>query len=337
MFHINVVLTFLFTVAVARAELIMTRVLKVNEDDIPTVVIEVDDTRVLDIGTGVTLLREGPPIIHPISGAVLGVPHEPIGFGDVRFIDKLGATVVLSKVFSNPELGDVAEYEFTSKIPPIVEDDKSQNMSDIVDLVSGLEETVKNYAKSQNTISAYPVFAKEVWDELNKLRSYMVSLDERLVEYEVRQKEDQDRNIQIAVDDLRQESARELILRYDEDTDVKLEIAGNTLNLIVQRDSIVVDEITTVEQDGLLEELETIEIEETELEPTWFSNVSDILTSTNVLAGVLIGILVVIMILYFIKKNREDEVVGDFSEDFEDLLEDEEEYLMAQDLESRDK
>tara|TARA_B000000441_G_C21381760_1_gene144420 strand:- start:246 stop:416 length:171 start_codon:yes stop_codon:yes gene_type:complete len=56
-----------------------------------------------------------------------------------------------------------------------------------------------------------------------------------------------------------------------------------------------------------------------------------------VLAGVLIGILVVIMILYFIKKNREDEVVGDFSEDFEDLLEDEEEYLMAQDLESRDK
>ena len=165
----------------------------------------------------------------------------------------------------------------------------------------------------------------------------MVSLDERLVEYEVRQKEDQDRNIQIAVDDLRQESARELILRYDEDTDVKLEIAGNTLNLIVQRDSIVVDEITTVEQDGLLEELETIEIEETELEPTWFSNVSDILTSTNVLAGVLIGILVVIMILYFIKKNREDEVVGDFSEDFEDLLEDEEEYLMAQDLESRDK
>ena len=86
-----------------------------------------------------------------------------------------------------------------------------------------------------------------------------------------------------------------------------------------------------------MEELETIEIEETELEPTWFSNVSDILTSTNVLAGVLIGILVVIMILYFIKKNREDEVVGDFSEDFEDLVEDEEEYLMAQDLESRDK
>ena len=338
MFRVNVVFVFFLTVVVTRAELVTSRVLRVNDGDAASVIIEVDDPRTLNIGTGVTLLREGPPIIHPISGAVLGVPHEPVGFGDVRLINKLGATVILSKVFSKPVSGDVAEYEFMSPAPEIIENISSKSMSDIVDIVHGLEETVKNYARSQNTASAYPVFAKEVWDEINSLRSYLVSIDERLVQYEVRQQEDQKRNLQIAVDDLRRESARELILRYDEDTDVKFEVAGNTLHLTVQRDSLVVNEAKTVEPDGLMEGLEAIEVEEIESDSTWFSHLLSMLGSTSVLAGIIVVILIVVMILYFIKQNSEkyDEVVDDFGEDYEDLLDDDD-YTMAQELESRDK
>ncbi|MEE3233374.1 MAG: hypothetical protein VX294_04345 [Candidatus Latescibacterota bacterium] len=338
MFRVNVVFVFFLTVVVTRAELVTSRVLRVNDGDAASVIIEVDDPRTMDIGTGVTLLREGPPIVHPISGAVLGVPHEPVGFGDVRMIDKLGATVVLSKIFSKPALGDVAEYEFVMPAPQLAENTSSKSMSNIVDIVHGLEETVKNYAKSQNTVSAYPVFAKEVWDEINSLRSYLVSIDERLVEYEIRQQEDHKRNLQIAVDDLRRESARELILRYDEDTDVKFEVSGNTLHLTVQRDSIIVDEVTTVGPDGLTAGLEGIETEEIESDSTWFSHLLSMLGSTYVLAGIIVVILIVVMILYFIKQNSEgyDEVVGDFNEDYEDLLDDDD-YIMAQELESRDK
>ena len=334
-----VLLVFFFTVIATHAELITSRVLKLNDTEGSSVIIEITDRMSIDVGTGVTLLREGPPIIHPISGEVLGVPHEPVGYGDVRLIGKLGATVMLSKVFSKPELGDVAEYEIVSPTTKNEEDIQSKNITKIVDLVNGLEETVKNYAKSQNTESTYPVFAKEVWDEISYLRSYLVSIDERLIKHELSQQEDQRRDIQVAVDDMRKESSRELILRYDEDTEIKLEVAGNTLHLSVIRDSLVFNEIATVELGDLSEEMETITTDEIKSETTWFSNLSDVLGSTYVLAGILIAILGVVMILYFIKKNNEDydEIVDDFSEDYEDLLGDQEDYSLTQESEPRDK
>ena len=338
MVPIYVVVAFFFTVIATGAELITSRVLKLNDSEGSSVIIEITDRMSIDVGTGVTLLREGPPIIHPISGEVLGVPHEPVGYGDVRLIGKLGATVMLSKVFSKPELGDVAEYEIVSPTTKTEEDIQSKNITKIVDLVNGLEETVKNYAKSQNTESTDPVFVKEVWDEISSLRSYLVSIDERLIKHELSQQEDQRRNIQVAVDDMRKESSRELILRYDEDTEIKLEVAGNTLHLSVLHDSLVFNEVATVELDDLSEEIGMIKIDEINSETTWFSDLLDVLGSTYVLAGILIAILVVVMILYFIKKNNEgyDEVVDDFGEDYEDLFDDDD-YSLTQELESRDK
>ena len=141
-----------------------------------------------------------------------------------------------------------------------------------------------------------------------------------------------------AVDDMRKESSRELILRYDEDTEIKLEVAGNTLHLSVVRDSLVFNELATVELNDLSEEMEIIKIDEIKSETTWISDLLDVLGSTYVLAGILIAILIVVMILYFIKKNNEDydEVVDDFGDDYEDLLGDED-YSLTQELESRDK
>jgi hypothetical protein len=323
----------------AVAETATTRVVAVMSDGVTSVQLEAGTAQGLQPGVSVEILREGEHIVHPLSGAVLGVPQEPVGTAEVRRIDNGRAVAVMTKTYSTPRIGDMVEFE--PMYPPSEEksEESPAAVAQVIERVRGLEKDIESYQKTQKTISAYPVFAQQVWDEMGAIKSYLVTIDERLIALEAQQGEDRQHLAQALREERGGQDAREVTIRYDEDTDVRLQIAGKTLVISVENDSlhleeIAVDTVTAVSLDDVQENATgdwAIDYGSLDLD---FDG--EFLESPWVLGGIFVFIFGLTGIAIYIIKRRYDDVMGDlddydqdfsdedFDEDFDDEFEDDE-------------
>ena len=298
----------------AHAERSLARVIDVQRGEVDSVVLDAGRLDGLSEGAQVTLLREGEAIVHPLSGEVLGIPQEPVGLVEVQALQDHRAQAVLLKSYSTPRVGDLAEYAKVAVEPEEasggVEVEQENKMMNRVEV---LEAGMQQYRKSQKSLSAYPVFAQQVWDEMGTIKSYLVTLDERLIELEAQQGEDRNRLAAMIDGEYQSESARELTIRYSEDTDLKLRVAGKTLEISVERDSILLKESN--EFDRAVNEPN---------EGGWELD-EEIFGSPYVIGGIVFVVLLVVVVLVVIIKQRFDRAMDGLEEYDEDLMVDEDE------------
>ena len=220
------------------AEMAMTTVIRVDRNVAEMgVVLGAGRTDGLEVGAEVTLLRQGEPIVHPLTDEVLGVPQEPVGLAQVVEVQERQAQAVLLRQYSMPQVEDMAEYEKVVAMPVRLEREPD---AEIVQRMKDLERNVSQYRKSNKAIKGYPVFAQQVWEELTSIKSYLVALDERLIVLEERQNEDHVRLSSVMSGEYQQDM-KEFTIRYAPDTKVKLKVAGKTPLIDVERDSLEVD------------------------------------------------------------------------------------------------
>ena len=323
------VLCIVFCAVPVLAELSTTRVSDVRRGATTSVTLEAGSNHGVQEGASVTLLRAGEEIIHPISGQVLGIPQEPVGIAEVRSVEANSATAVLVKIYSMPSVGDLVEYE---RVEPVgrAAGAEPEVVAQVIERVRGLEDDIKSYQKSQKTLSAYPVFAQQVWDEMGAIKSYLVTMDERLIALEAQQGEDRNRLAQVMSGEYRAEDTRELTIRYSEDTDVRLQVAGKTVVISVERDSLHLEELEE------LEELEDAPLSgnladgERENGATdWYAGYIDLDTdyfskavgSPLGIGIIAFGIIALTGVVIFLIKRRYDDVMGgleDIDQDFAD-------------------
>ncbi len=315
-------------VASAGAEMAITRIIEVQRGSGFTVVLEAGTAQGLVQGAAVTLLREGEKIVHPLSGEVLGVPQEPVGMAEVRSAEANRAIAVLVKTYSTPKAGDMAEYD-RAMVKPMTQDvEEPEVVAHVMERVRDLEKDIKSYQKSQKTLSAYPVFAQQVWDEMGAIKSYLVTLDERLIELEAQQGEDRNRLSQVLSGEYMAQEAKELTIRYSEDTDVRLQIAGKTLVISVERDSLHVEGMGASTRTPVkdLDPPAALEVEE-EKDADWSMGFeSDMLGSPYIFGGGLAFIAALTGIAMFVIKRRYDDVMGGLEEFDQKFPEDDEDF-----------
>lgn len=326
------------------AALASTAVAKVTVVEGAEVVIDAGQEDGLTVTAKVTLLREGEPIIHPLTGDILGMPQEPVGTVHIYEVDAHTARGGLVKMYSDPVVGDLAEFEpkisATAAPAPEVEEVKER--------VEQLSQSVEEYRRrSEQRLGTYPDFARRVLDEIGAMKSYLVSLDERMVELEEQQNEHHFRLSSVLSGEYRQEDLKEFTIRYAPDTQVRLRAAGKTLMIDVVADSIRMTPVEgqevsmapspDVEEEGsgLLslfdfggdgedEMAEMMEAEmpmEGEEETVWYTSVY------HLAAGVGLIFALLIMVVLVIKRRYSDVMDGleDFDEDdYEGYLDDEE-------------
>jgi len=298
----------------AHAERSLARVIDVQRGEVDSVVLDAGRLDGLSEGAQVTLLREGEAIVHPLSGEVLGIPQEPVGLVEVQALQDHRAQAVLLKSYSTPRVGDLAEYAKVAVEPEEASGGvEVEQVNKMMNRVEVLEAGMQQYRKSQKSLSAYPVFAQQVWDEMGTIKSYLVTLDERLIELEAQQGEDRNRLAAMIDGEYQSESARELTIRYSEDTDLKLRVAGKTLEISVERDSILLKESN--EFDRAVNEPN---------EGGWELD-EEIFGSPYVIGGIVFVVLLVVVVLVVIIKQRFDRAMDGLEEYDEDLMVDEEE------------
>lgn len=249
---------------------------QVIQVDRSEVVLNVGRRDGLALDAEVNLLRLGSPIVHPLTGQVLGRPQEPVGVARVFEVGEGQSRAVIEKSYSAPQVGDAVEYEpragreaagshrHEAAVQPAAgghaqketapvekaagaarEEDhgKAGGMDgEVQQRLKDLERSVEEYHSSSKTLKAYPVFAQRVWDEISTMKSYLVSLDERLVQLEEQQSQDRHLTSVLSGNTAGgEEGMREFTIRYAPDTQVKLKVAGKTLLISVDHDSLRVE------------------------------------------------------------------------------------------------
>lgn len=221
-------------------------------------VVQVDVGRAAGLGPGaqVTVLRELEPIVHPLTGAVLGVPQEPVGVGRVIELEGAQARAQLIRVYSPPRVGDVAEFVIvvgaprTGSAPPVGAAPGAAVPAERLQVrLQALEEQMVASQQRQQRTATYPTFAREVHDELLSLRGYLVSMDERLVQLEMRQGQAQDILSSVMQGEYRATDTRQFTIRYDADTQVQVRVAGKTLIVDVTADSLQLEELVAAQDE----------------------------------------------------------------------------------------
>jgi len=309
----------------AAGELGTARVVALEEEGgAASVVLNMGERDGLSLDAEITLLREAEPIVHPLTGEVLGVPQEPVGVARIFALDDRQARGEMIKNYSEPEVGDLAEYERMVVLEERqIEMAPAPEVDKVIERVKGLEKDMARVRKSQKDISAYPVFAQQVWDELNSVKSYLISLDERLIELETLQGEDRNRLNAVANGEYRTDEMREFTFRYGPETDIRLQVAGKTLVISVERDSLHVEEIAGMDEVVPVEELPDEDEEE-----SWFESdgpeMDGLLDSPYLLGGGLLLIVGVVGAVLFVIRRRYTDVMGELG-DFDDEYTDEEE------------
>ena len=299
------------------AERSLARVIDVQRDEVDSVVL-LDAGRLdgLSEGAQVTLLREGEAIVHPLSGEVLGIPQEPVGLVEVQALQDRRAQAVLLKSYSTPRVGDLAEYAKVAVEPEEASGGvEVEQVNKMMNRVEVLEAGMQQYKKSQKSLSAYPVFAQQVWDEMGTIKSYLVTLDERLIELEAQQGEDRNRLTAMIDGEYQSESTRELTIRYSEDTDLKLRVAGKTLEISVERDSILLKESNEFESAPTVDESN---------EGSWEFD-EEISGSPYLIGGIVFVVILIVVVVVVIIKKRFDRAMDGLEEYDGDLLVDEDE------------
>ncbi len=312
----------------AHAERVLTRVIDVEQSGAHEVVLDAGRLDGLREGARVTLLREGEAIVHPLTGEILGIPQEPVGLAEVKGLQDRRARTVMVKSYSRPQIGDLAEY---GKVPmeAAATQPAPAEVAKVIKRVKTLEAGMQQYKKFQKSLSAYPVFAQQVWDEMGTIKSYLVALDERLIELETQQHEDRNR-LTAMIGGESQGRGKELTIRYSEDTDLKLRVAGKTLMISVEPDSIRLKEVGVGEtqempftEDGLY--LDGEEVAE-EGEEGWDLSLDGMMAeSPYILAGSLLFIAIIAGGLLVVIKRRYDYVMGGLDEYDQDFLADDDE------------
>ena len=310
----------------AHAERALTRIVDIGQSGTNEVVLDAGRLHGLSEGAQVTLLRESEAIVHPISGEILGIPQEPVGLAEVKSLQDRRARAVIVKAYSIPQIGDLAEYAKVAieanaaKAPPA-------EVAKVIKRVKNLEAGMQHYKKSQKSLSAYPVFAQQVWDEMGTIKSYLVALDERLIELEAQQHEDRNRLTAMMGGDVLGESVRELTIRYSEDTDLKMRVAGKTLMISVEQDSI---QLTEVGLDGVQpmsfveEEMQLDEGGVEDEGEDWWAIDAMMVNSPYLFAGSLFFIAILAGGLLVVIKRRYDTVMDGLDEYDQDFLEEDE-------------
>ena len=306
--------------AMAAAPKAMTTVLAVAG---PEVTLGAGSRNGVILETEVTLLREGEPIVHPLTGHVLGIPQEPVSVVHVYEVQERTARGRMVKAYSDPMVDDLAEY-----VQAVVE-----QPAEAVDEVVGefaqrmreLESSVQDYEKANETLTkSYPKFARRVWDEISAMRSYVVSLDERLVELEEQQSEDHSRLASVITGEYRPEDLKEFTIKYTPDTQIKLQASGKTLLISVVNDSVRIGHAPLDDGSVMLDDAPPVDDEEPgELMATmgsWFDDLGSYWIWVAA-AGLLIALL--IMAILIIKRRYRD--VMDGLEEFDDEYLDDEE------------
>ncbi|MBM3278608.1 MAG: hypothetical protein FJY95_11100 [Candidatus Handelsmanbacteria bacterium] len=242
----------------------MARVIQVEGSE---VVLDSGRREGLGLDAQVGLLREGNPIVHPLTGQVLGQPQEPVGMARVFEVGEHQSRAVVEKSYSPALVGDAAEFtpgprqdlarpQPPASAPEAESADRPQSEgvasarqgqggdAQMQQRLKDLERSVEEYNASKKTLKAYPVFAQRVWDEISTMKSYLVSLDERLAHLEEQSQERHHLGGTLAGEGGK-EGMREFTIRYAPDTQVKVKVAGKTLLVSVERDSLRV-----VEEEG---------------------------------------------------------------------------------------
>ena len=316
------VLCIVFCTVPTLADLSTTHVSSVRHDGATSVAIEAGSDQGLQTGASVTLLRAGEEIIHPISGKVLGIPQEPVGLAEVRSLEADRATAILVKTYSMPRIGDLVEYEQAESVQRNASAGP-EAVAQVIERVRGLENDIKSYQKSRKTLSAYPVFAQQVWDEMGAIKSYLVTLDERLIELEAQQGADRDRLAQVMSGEYRAEDTRELTIRYSEDMDVRLQVAGKTVLISMERDSLHLGQLEgpTLLADNL------VDVESENGETDWsIEYLSNALGSTLGISFIAFGIIALTGIVIFLIKRRYNDVMGSLEDLDQDFVDDDDDF-----------
>jgi hypothetical protein len=211
----------------------------------------------LALDAQVNLLRPGSPIVHPLTGQVLGQPQEPVGVARVFEVGDHQSRAVVEKSYTAAQIGDEVEFapapgqetatagqghEAGGAAPAEEHGRAAGGDAALQQRLRDLERSVEEYHASSKTLKAYPAFAQRVWDEISTMKSYLVSLDERLVQLEEQQSQERHPLGAPGGDGGGEEGMREFTVRYAPDTLVRLKVAGRTLLLSVERDSLRVEE-----------------------------------------------------------------------------------------------
>ena len=277
----------------------------------------------LSTGAEVTLLRQGDPIVHPLTGEILGIPQEPVGQLKIVEAQDRQAKGVLQKMYSSPMVDDLAEYEKQAVVAQAPQA-RSAEAGEMIERVKKLERNVKRYQKSNKALSEYPAFVEQVWDEIIVMKSYLVTLDERLLELEAQQGEDRTRLSSMLSGEYQREDMEEFTIRYMPGTHVKLKIAGKTLVITVDPDSVYhLEEVMGEEDVGMMDMDMDMEVEG---EPeNGEGGIQALLESQWMMWGI-VGLFVLIA-LYIVptmlKRRKKDDLEED-DYDEEDFLEEEE-------------
>ena len=310
----------------AHAERVLTRVIDVEQSGAHEVVLDAGRLDGLREGARVTLLREGEAIVHPLTGEILGIPQEPVGLAEVKGLQDRRARTIMVKSYSRPQIGDLAEYGKV-QMEAAAAQSAPVEVAKVIKRVKTLEAVMQQYKKTQKSLSAYPVFAQQVWDEMGTIKSYLVALDERLIELETQQHEDRNR-LTAMIGGESQGTGKELTIRYTEDTDLTLRVAGKTLLISVEPDSIRLKESGVGEtqemslvEDGLY--LDSEEIAEEGEEEGWDISLDGMMEeSPYIFAGSLLFIAIIAGGLLVVIKRRYDYVMGGADEYDQDFLAD---------------
>ncbi|MEW6750183.1 MAG: hypothetical protein AB1505_04315 [Candidatus Latescibacterota bacterium] len=239
-------------------------------------------------GSRLSLLREVEPIVHPLTGEVLGVPQEPVGEAVVTRADALQAHATVGRTYSAPAAGDLAEYApqyaaasptprpspasppeaplgaprsgapatdsqaaagapAQAQGPPPAARSRSREPrapDPLLERLKELEDDVAEYRRAQRALAAYPVFAEQVWEEVTSVKTHVLLLNERLVQLESRQEEDRGRLGAVMAGRYPPEESEEFTIRYSPRAQVRLRVAGTTLLLDVDVDTLRLQEVS---------------------------------------------------------------------------------------------
>ncbi len=306
----------------ASAEIAMTRVVTVKLLDSTAVVSkmqlvskQMDEVLelVLDVGVlqgllppaQIIILRPGEAIIHPLNGKLIGIPQEPVGMAQVYHADERQARAVMLKMYKRPRPGDIVEYQregtaaravLTPSMVP-----QENKVKQMVQKVQDLESRLKHSRQTQSQLTD-----RKIMDEIHTMKSYLLSLDERLIALEKRQLEALQQSANIAMEEASGEQLEELTVRYDADTQVRVQLVGKILTLNIEDDRIELGEV--VAADSMLQR--QIREKENENELPWYE---DYHFWVILVIIVVIVILLAVVVSFLMDKHKyqlEDELIA---------------------------
>jgi hypothetical protein len=238
----SIAMLFVFSLTIpTRGELAFTSVSHVSSHEI-TISAGISDG--IQTGAMVNLLRKSVPIVHPLTGEVLGVPQEPVGVIEITRASNENAVGRLVKSYSQPQVDDVAEYErvvveFVEPPEEIQPHESGENQDTILkESLERLAQAVEENRQSIGRIKQFSDMAGDTWDEVMMMKSYFSTLDDRLLALEDHQKQ----NTQVLSDLTEQGfptvARKQFTISYAKDIDVQVGVRGKTLLLDVLKDSL---------------------------------------------------------------------------------------------------